>query len=121
MRTRFAAAALSVVLVIAVPFAAPAGAASHGWRTTLHFKWSGYSHYGSTPMLLAADGTFVIQEGGGGRWHLDRATHRIVLRFHAGCDPIYTGTLHGMQARGTMACRRFHGRWFIDRLRPVRE
>jgi predicted RNase H-like nuclease len=120
MRTRSVAAALSVALVLAVPLAAPVGAASHDWATTLHYKWSGYHRYGSTPMLLHADGTFVIREGGGGRWRIDRSAHRLVLRFDAGCDPVYTGTLHGMQARGTMVCRRFHGRWFIDRLRPTK-
>ena len=120
MRTRLVVAALTALLVVAVQTAVPAGAQSHGWRTTLHYRWSGYHYYGSTPMVLRPDGTFSIREGGGGKWSLDRSTHRLVLRFASGCDPVYTGRLHGMQAEGTMRCRRFSGQWFIDRLRPKR-
>jgi hypothetical protein len=122
MRIRIAAAVLSAVLVIAVPLAAPAGADSHAWRTTLHYEWNGSQHYGTTAMVLDRDGSFHLQQGGGGTWSMDRSAHRLVLRFSSGCRPAYTGDVQGMQARGTMQCRRGHGRghWFIDRLRPDR-
>jgi hypothetical protein len=120
MRTRIVAAIVCAAFVVTVPLAASAGAGARDWRTTLHYKWQGFHNYGSTPMTLEGDGTFSIQEGGDGTWVMDRPGHSLVLTFTSGCAPVYTGALHGMEARGTMRCRRFTGKWFIDRLRPAR-
>jgi hypothetical protein len=120
MRRSVLAALLSAVLVMAASPAVPAVAASHGWRTTLHYRWRGYHRFGHTGMILRANGTLALAEGGRGSWRINRARHRIVLRMSVGCKPVYRGTLHGQSAEGTMRCGRYHGHWFIDRLRPFR-
>jgi hypothetical protein len=119
MRRSIVAAVLAVALVTPVPLATPAVAVGHGWRTTLHYKWSGYHRYGKTAVIMRANGTFVLREGGHGTWRLNRSAHRLVLRMATGCDPVYRGTTHGMRAAGTMRCGHYHGKWFIDRLRPA--
>jgi hypothetical protein len=119
MRTRPVAVLLCVLLAMAVVNAAPSAAApSHGWRTTLHFKWHGYHRFSTTTLTLRPDGT-VHAGPDRGTWRVDRPSHRIVLRFSTGCDPVYRGTTHSKTAAGTMRCGRYQGKWFMDRLRPV--
>ena len=119
MRTKLAIAVVVCTAVMVGMPSAPAAAGGHAWRTTLHYRWSGYDRYGTTVMTLRSDGTVSLREGGRGTWRIDRSRHSLVMAFTTGCGPAYAGTVQGMEARGTMHCGRYHGRWFIDRLRPA--